>query len=75
MIYGEITGNQPPGNMSVRIINDKNIRVPGYPKNRTIEIIFDFPEGITSLGVVYPGRIQKAYLPDTKMGRLILKLL
>jgi len=66
-IYGIMTGDQPPGSMSVSV--DKKYKCEGYNKNNTLIIQYNFPNGKN-----YKGTSRTAYLPDNQEGREILAL-
>nr|CAD7590735.1 unnamed protein product [Timema genevievae] len=79
MIYGEKTGNQPPGSMTWALLNHS---LPGHPGSRTIQITYNIASGIQGPEHPSPGRPYYAvgfprvcYLPDTEKGRRVLKLL
>ena len=67
-IYGKMTGDQPPGKMTVKI--DKYWKCEGYEKYNTIVIQYDFAKGKD-----YWGTSRTAYLPDNLEGREVLGLL
>ncbi|XP_043930941.1 E3 ubiquitin-protein ligase DTX3L [Protopterus annectens] len=74
--YGMIKGNQPEGNMTSSVIS---YPLPGYQCG-TIQILYQFNGGIQkenhpNPGKLYSGTVRKAYLPDSKEGNEILKLL
>ncbi|XP_007443321.2 E3 ubiquitin-protein ligase DTX3L, partial [Python bivittatus] len=76
-VYGKVKGNQPPGTMD--IVKAK-FSLPGYQDFGTIIITYSIPDGVQTEGHPHPGRryfgtCRKAYLPDNKEGREILKLL
>ena len=76
-VYGPLTGNQPDGYM----YESYNLNVlPGYRSCGTIIISYRFNNGIQgpdhpNPGKPYTGTSRTAYLPDSKEGRKILKLL
>ncbi|CAF1624219.1 unnamed protein product [Adineta ricciae] len=78
-IYGDIRGTQPDSG-TMKFIRTKH-HLPGYEKsNGTIQITYFFPNGIQddrhpNPGQPYRGTRREAYLPDTREGREILKLL
>lgn len=75
--YGTITGNMPPGKMRVDVMD---MHLPGYEKDKTLQITFSFPSGRQreehpNPGARYEGDLRYAYLPDCDEGRHVLKLL
>ncbi|KAL7991767.1 hypothetical protein Chor_016023 [Crotalus horridus] len=77
VVYGNIKGNQPAGKMDVV---KTRISLPGHQDSGTITITYHIPDGIQTERHPYPGKafvgtFRKAYLPDNKEGREILKLL
>ncbi|XP_012255279.2 protein deltex isoform X2 [Athalia rosae] len=79
LIYGEKRGNQPPGTMNWTRIPRA---LPGFPNTNTIQITYDIPSGIQGPEHPNPGQTYYAvgfprvcYLPDTDMGRRVLRLL
>ncbi|ETO17591.1 BAL-associated protein [Reticulomyxa filosa] len=75
--YGHMVGNQPDGTLSVEKINES---CEGYEGCKTHKLTFQFEGGIQGYdhpnpGQPYFGDIRVAYLPDTKEGREVLKLL
>ncbi|KAG0585421.1 hypothetical protein M758_2G010100 [Ceratodon purpureus] len=84
MAYGVITGIQPNGTMSVRIIPTDSPEfgsgLEGFPGVDIIQIHYNFPSGIQgpehpSPGRRYTGTRRVAYLPFTKEGEDVLSLL
>ncbi|XP_024401664.1 uncharacterized protein [Physcomitrium patens] len=84
MAYGVITGTQPDGTMSVRIIRAGSPEfasgLEGFPGVDVIVIQYNFPSGIQgpehpSPGCPYTGTRRVAYLPYTKEGEDVLNLL
>ena len=71
-IYGEIIGNMPSGTMSATI-NDK-IHCEGYKKEETIILKYNFQNGIIN-GKKYTGTNRVCYIPNNKIGRILLGLL
>ncbi|XP_061584369.1 uncharacterized protein LOC133449252 [Cololabis saira] len=78
-IYGVKTGNQPAGKMEFHVIPPS---LPGHPDVRTLRIIYSIPPGIQGPEHPNPGKPFTArgfprhcYLPDTELGRQVLKLL
>uniref|UniRef100_A0A0D6R5D4 RING-type E3 ubiquitin transferase n=1 Tax=Araucaria cunninghamii TaxID=56994 RepID=A0A0D6R5D4_ARACU len=83
-VYDLITGNQPPGDMSVRYVcftsQEAENGIEGYPGTDIIEITYRFPNGIQSAehrtpGGTYIGATYIAYLPKNEEGEEILELL
>jgi len=76
--YGIATGTQPTnGVMTVHKINHS---LSGYEGCNTIEIRYNFPNGVQgpehpSPGKRLPGTYRTAYLPDNDEGRQVLNLL
>ncbi|XP_062568269.1 uncharacterized protein LOC134230454 [Saccostrea cucullata] len=76
-IFGEITGNQPPGEMTV----EKERRpLPGYEGVGTIVVKYKFNSGIQgpdhpNPGQPYDGTERRGFLPDNEEGRKVLQLL
>ncbi|XP_014244264.1 protein deltex isoform X2 [Cimex lectularius] len=78
-IYGEKRGNQPRGTMDWVLVNPI---IPGHPNVTLIQITYHIVSGIQGREHPNPGRPYYAvgfprvcYLPDTKKGRHVLKLL
>ncbi|XP_063256988.1 E3 ubiquitin-protein ligase DTX3L [Prinia subflava] len=76
-ICGVLTGNQPEGSMSSKILS---FPLPGYPNCDTIQIEYIMDGGIQTSSHPNPGQRygpahRTAYLPDNEEGREILKLL
>ena len=77
MVYGPLTGNQPPGNM---FDSYRSTSLPGFKSSGAIIISYRFPSGMQGLdhpnpGKPYAGTSRTAYLPDNKEGRKVLRLL
>ncbi|KAJ8681393.1 hypothetical protein QAD02_017180 [Eretmocerus hayati] len=79
MIYGEKRGNQPSGSMNWTRLPRS---LPGFPNTKTIQITYDIPSGIQGPEHPHPGQTYYAvgfprvcYLPDTELGRRVLRLL
>ncbi|KAL3864075.1 hypothetical protein ACJMK2_005781, partial [Sinanodonta woodiana] len=77
-VVGQLTGYQPPGKMNNQIRED--ITPPGFEKCGTIEISYDFPDGVQGEdhphpGMSYRGTRRRAYLPNNTEGQKVLKLL
>ncbi|XP_060577164.1 protein mono-ADP-ribosyltransferase PARP14-like [Ruditapes philippinarum] len=77
-IYGEVTGNQPDGQMFFRHVAWRSL--PGYEGCGQIEICYSIPSGKQTKYHPRPGKPYKgierfAYLPDNDEGRHILSLL
>lgn len=75
--YGIVTGNMPHGKMSVNLLD---MHLPGFEKDKTLEIVFDFPGGRQgddhpNPGARYSSDHRVAYLPDSPEGRHVLSLL
>ncbi|XP_062614142.1 uncharacterized protein LOC134275876 [Saccostrea cucullata] len=76
-IFGEITGNQPPGKMTV----EKERRpLPGYEGFGTIVVKYKFNPGTQgpdhpNPGKPYDGTERRGFLPDNEEGRKVLRLL
>jgi len=68
-LYGIMTGDQPFGIFTAKVINYK---CSGYKEN-TIQLYYEFPDGIIN-GTSYKGTTRNAYLPNTKEGKEILAL-
>ncbi|XP_035269868.1 E3 ubiquitin-protein ligase DTX3L [Anguilla anguilla] len=69
-----IVGNQPEGHMTW-VYTKKHL--PGYPRYGTIEMFFEFEDGIQTEkhpnpGEKYYGQNIKAYLPDNGHGRKVV---
>jgi deltex-like protein len=78
-IYGEKTGNQPPGTMCWTTLP---YSLPGHHGTRTLQITYNIASGIQGPEHPNPGRPYYAvgfprvcYLPDTEKGRKVLRLL
>ncbi|KAK3586897.1 hypothetical protein CHS0354_017693 [Potamilus streckersoni] len=74
----KFTGNQPTGIMYHNI--QKDIHLPGFESYGTIEIFYEFPDGIQvtehpNPGKPYRGIKRKAFLPGNSEGRKVLQLL
>ncbi|XP_046361108.1 uncharacterized protein LOC124138484 isoform X1 [Haliotis rufescens] len=72
-----ITGHTPPGKMETCLIPD---RLPGYEQHNTIQITYNFPNGVQSdghprPGVRYRGGDFTAFLPNSPEGQKVLGLL
>ncbi|XP_046578578.1 uncharacterized protein LOC124286270 isoform X4 [Haliotis rubra] len=77
MVYGVLTGNQPEGTMDVAFSGE---HLPGYETCGTISITYDLPSGIQGAdhpnpGQPYKGTKRRAFLPDCREGRDVLRLL
>ncbi|XP_077864021.1 uncharacterized protein LOC144349241 [Saccoglossus kowalevskii] len=75
---GKVTGNQPPGTMSVRC--EPNTQLPGYENCGSIVLEYNIPSGIQGQehpnpGRLYHGTCRRGYLPDNSEGREICDLL
>eukprot|EP00002_Diphylleia_rotans_P002743 TRINITY_DN1175_c0_g1_i7.p1 TRINITY_DN1175_c0_g1~~TRINITY_DN1175_c0_g1_i7.p1 ORF type:complete len:384 (+),score=57.47 TRINITY_DN1175_c0_g1_i7:48-1199(+) len=76
--YGVIRGNQPKsGTMRHR---EMDYSLEGYPNARTIEILYQFPDGIQgpehpSPGQPYTGTTRSCFLPCTPEGKMVLEML
>ncbi|XP_041360885.1 uncharacterized protein LOC121377084 [Gigantopelta aegis] len=78
MVYGILTGNQPPGTMRDKVI--PGMSCPGYEGHGVIFINYYFEDGIQTdqhpnPGKPYHGTRRRGFLPDTDEGRSILRLL
>ncbi|KAL3865218.1 hypothetical protein ACJMK2_006834 [Sinanodonta woodiana] len=76
-IIGTVTGSQPDGKMK---ITDSKRSLPGYEHCGSIEIFYEFQDGIQSgdhphPGKPYKGTRRKAYLPGNHEGQTVLKML
>ena len=76
-VYGPLTGNQPDGHMYDSF---QSTVLSGYRSCGTIVISYRFASGIQgpdhpNPGRPYTGTSRTAYLPDSKEGRKVLKLL
>lgn len=77
-IYGNLTGTQPKGG-SMTVSSDRS-SLPGYEKYGTIIISYHIPSGRQgdehpNPGMPYQSVTRIAYLPDSKEGNKVLKLL
>ncbi|XP_071114281.1 uncharacterized protein [Haliotis cracherodii] len=77
MVYGVLTGNQPEGSMDVAFSGE---HLPGYETCGTISITYHLPSGIQredhpNPGQPYKGTTRRAFLPDCREGRDVLRLL
>ncbi|XP_060604608.1 E3 ubiquitin-protein ligase DTX3L-like [Ruditapes philippinarum] len=77
-VFGEITGDQPDGTMDVYV--KRYPQLSGYYSCDTIVITYTFQDGKQrenhpNPGKWYKGIQTRAYLPDTKEGRKIAKML
>jgi deltex-like protein len=76
-VYCPSIGNQPPGKMTD---SAQSMRLPGFESCGTIVISYTFDGGVQGKnhpnpGQRYTGTQRRAYLPDNKEGRKVLKLL
>lgn len=76
-IHGVVTGTQPDGRMK---ITSKKYSLPGYSGTNTIEIEYMIYSGTQGKEHPNPGRYfegitRTAFLPETKKGKMVLKLL
>ncbi|NXL63095.1 DTX3L ligase, partial [Chordeiles acutipennis] len=76
-VYGPVKGDQPEGTMVTKTVSSS---LPGYPDCGTIEITYNMSGGIQTNNHPNPGKrywptSRIAYLPDSKEGREILRLL
>jgi deltex-like protein len=76
-VYGPSIGNQPPGEMTD---SAQSMRLLGFESCGTIVISYTFDGGVQGKnhpnpGQRYTGTQRRAYLPDNKEGRKVLKLL
>lgn len=77
-IYGSLTGTQPKGG-TMTVSRDRSC-LPGYKGYGTIVITYYIPSGSQGVehpnpGMPYHGASRIAYLPDSKEGTHVLKLL
>ncbi|XP_026148292.1 E3 ubiquitin-protein ligase DTX3L1 [Mastacembelus armatus] len=68
---------QPEGEMTWVVLHSD---LPGYPNDNTLQLTYIFPNGIQTEhhphpGQSYSGLRLSTYLPDTREGRKVLKLL
>lgn len=73
-IYGIMTGDMPPGTMYVMKHSPDTIEIEGCPNTPVLEIIYQMKAG-TRDNIQYPGTKRHAFLPCTKEGEEILRLL
>ncbi|XP_070814794.1 E3 ubiquitin-protein ligase DTX3L [Chaetodon trifascialis] len=76
-VFGMVEGDQPDGHMSCQTVSSS---LPGFPYCGTIVITYVIPSGIQKKQHPNPGRHysgihREAYLPDSKEGREVLRLL
>ncbi|XP_062595927.1 uncharacterized protein LOC134257309 [Saccostrea cucullata] len=76
-VYGEITGNMPPGIMSYYTSTG---HLPGHDDVGVIVIEYDIPDGVQTEEHPHPGKPFKgatrtAYLPNSVQGQKCLRLL
>ena len=76
-VYGPLIGNQPPGKMTD---SAQPMRLPGFESCGTIVIVYTFDSGVQGENHPNPGQrysatTRRAYLPDNKEGRKVLRLL
>eukprot|EP01097_Dermamoeba_algensis_P005654 TRINITY_DN3588_c0_g1_i1.p1 TRINITY_DN3588_c0_g1~~TRINITY_DN3588_c0_g1_i1.p1 ORF type:complete len:320 (-),score=54.28 TRINITY_DN3588_c0_g1_i1:82-1041(-) len=79
-IYGIQTGNQPDGQMKVCKLPVGSLPLEGYENVGTIQISYEFPDGLQTNQHPFPGKSFKgtkrvAYLPDNTEGQEVLSLL
>ncbi|XP_048249671.1 uncharacterized protein LOC124131666 isoform X2 [Haliotis rufescens] len=77
IVYGVLTGNQPKGSMDVTFSGE---HLPGYETCGTISITYHLPSGLQredhpNPGQPYKGTTRRAFLPDCREGRDVLRLL
>lgn len=77
MPYGTVKGNQPKGRMDVK---RQGFSLPGHDGNGTVVITYSFRQGVQTKehpnpGSPYYGTSRTAYLPDTREGNEVLRLL
>ncbi|KAH3805270.1 E3 ubiquitin-protein ligase DTX3L-like [Dreissena polymorpha] len=77
LVCGKITGDQPPGKMTVKQTQGF---CTGYERDAKISITYEIFEGRQSEchpcpGKLYKGIIKTAYLPDNEQGRNICRML
>lgn len=75
MVYGNITGDMPPGTMKWE--KNMNYTCTGYEGVGSIMIRYEFPDGKRpdQPGVDYTGTARLCYLPNNKEGQEVLALL
>ncbi|XP_030645519.1 probable E3 ubiquitin-protein ligase DTX3 [Chanos chanos] len=78
VLYGKLKGTQPEGG-TMHVMRSPS-SLPGYGGYGTITIYYDIPSGIQgeehpNPGQTYTGTRRTAYLPDSKEGNKVLKLL
>ncbi|XP_036387466.1 E3 ubiquitin-protein ligase DTX3L-like isoform X2 [Megalops cyprinoides] len=76
-VFGKVEGNQPDGEMNAQYCTSS---LPGFPHCGTIEIDYLIPHGTQTSkhpnpGKPFCGAQRRAYLPDNKEGREVLRLL
>lgn len=77
-VYGTITGNQPPGNITIKRINSGHL--PGYEQFGIIAVSYSFPDGTQTEehphpGVNFGGTSRTGYFPDCPEGVKVVRLL
>ncbi|XP_035672518.1 uncharacterized protein LOC118413318 isoform X1 [Branchiostoma floridae] len=77
-VYGQTWGSQPEGTMEWKV--DPHLPLPGYERQGTIVVMYDFPDGIQTSDHPNPGRRyygchRRAYLPNTAEGQEVCRLL
>ncbi|XP_061194321.1 protein mono-ADP-ribosyltransferase PARP14-like [Saccostrea echinata] len=77
-VYGKIYGDQPQTGTAT--IFKEKYSLPGYPKSDTWEILYEFPDGVQldchpHPGLPYKGTRRLAFLPATKEGTAVLRML
>uniref|UniRef100_UPI0037E85246 E3 ubiquitin-protein ligase DTX3L1 n=1 Tax=Semicossyphus pulcher TaxID=241346 RepID=UPI0037E85246 len=75
--YREVNSSQPVGQMTWVVLHRD---LPGFPDDNTLQINYIFPDGVQTEKHPHPGQPYEglrlcAYLPDSREGRRILKLL
>jgi deltex-like protein len=71
-IYGDLTGSMPDGTLQISL--DPRVHCDGYLHCGTWVLLYTFPGG-NSKGIVYTGTQRRAFLPNTMIGREVLRLL
>ncbi|XP_023281862.1 E3 ubiquitin-protein ligase DTX3L-like isoform X1 [Seriola lalandi dorsalis] len=76
-VYSALSVCQPKGQMTWVILHRD---LPGFPHDNTLQINYIFPDGIQTEKHPHPGQPYSglrlcAYLPDSREGRRVLKLL
>ncbi|XP_062614153.1 uncharacterized protein LOC134275890 [Saccostrea cucullata] len=77
-VYGKIYGDQPQTGTAT--VFKENYSLPGHPESNTWEILYEFPDGVQEdchphPGLPYKGTRRLAFLPATKEGTAVLRML